>query len=113
MACTLFFFVITVDSAFAHSPVLWCYVEDGRVHVEAFFMGGAKIQNGKIYVVDKDGNKLLEGKTNEKGLFDFVSPVKDDITILLRIDSGHSADFTIKKQDFIDAEKEKQKGVSK
>ncbi len=98
--------LVTTTKARAHSPVLWCYVEDGMVHVEAFFMGGAKIQNGTIYVVDKNGKKLLEGKTNKEGLFQFKPPVKDDMTILLRLDAGHSAEFQLTKQDFIDAEKE-------
>jgi len=92
--------------ALAHSPVLWCYVENGKVHVEAFFSGGAKIQDAQIFVVDKDGKKLIEGRTSKEGLFEFDPPVKDDMTIVLRVDSGHSADFTITKQDFIDAEKE-------
>ena len=90
----------------AHSPVLWCYVENGRVYVEAFFMGGAKIQNGKIFVVDKNGKKLLEGKTDKNGLFNFKPPIQDEMTILLKVDSGHEADFTITRQDFLDAEKE-------
>ncbi|NPA94252.1 MAG: carboxypeptidase regulatory-like domain-containing protein [Thermodesulfobacteria bacterium] len=101
-------FLLTATKVMAHSPVLWCYVEDGLVHVEAFFMGGAKIQNGTIYVVDKNGNKLLEGKTDKNGLFEFKPPVKDDMTIVLRLDAGHSAEFELTKQDFIDAEKEQQ-----
>ncbi len=100
-------FLMICSEALAHSPVLWCYVENGRVYVEAFFMGGAKIQNGKIYVVDKDGNKLLEGKTNKEGLFNFKPPIKDDMTIILRVDAGHNAEFKLTKQDFLDAEKEK------
>ncbi len=101
-----FLFIVMCSEAFAHSPVLWCYVENGRVYVEAFFMGGAKIQNAKIYVVDKNGKKLLEGRTDKKGLFNFKPPIKDDMTILLRVDAGHNAEFKLTKQDFIDAEKE-------
>ncbi len=113
LLCSVVLSVFMMGSAYGHSPVLWCYVQDGQVHVEAFFMGGTKIQNAKIYVVDKNGNKLLEGKTNEKGLFHFTPPVKDDMTILLRIDSGHSAEFTITKQDFLDAEKEQERATPK
>ena len=93
-------------TALAHAPVLWCYVEGGKVHVEAFFSSGAKIQGGKIYVVDQSGKKLLEGTTDKQGNFEFTPPVKDDMTIVLRVDSGHTADFEITKQDFIDAEKD-------
>jgi hypothetical protein len=105
-AAALMLVISAAGSALAHAPVLWCYVEGGKVHVEAFFSGGAKIQDAQIFVVDKDGKKLLEGRTSKEGLFEFDPPVKDDLTIVLKVDSGHSADFTITKQDFIDAEKE-------
>ncbi len=90
-------------SAYAHAALLWCYVEKDRVYVEAFFMGGNKIQNGKIIVIDDGGKQLLEGVTNQEGLFDFVAPVRDDMTIILKIDSGHGSDFQLTRQDFLDA----------
>ncbi len=93
-------------TAFAHAPVLWCYVEGGKVHVEAFFSTGAKIQGGKIYVLDKNGKKILEGATDKEGNFEFTPPVKDDMTIVLKVDSGHTADFELTRQDFMDAEKD-------
>ncbi len=104
---TLLLFVSVAASAYAHSVVLWCYVENNRVNVEAFFGGGAKkVQNGKILVVDKNGKKLLEGVTDKKGLFSFDPPVQDDMTIVVEVDSGHQTTFDLTKQDFIDAAKE-------
>ncbi len=91
-------------SAYAHAALLWCYVEKDRVYVEAFFMGGNKIQNGKIVVVAHSGKQLLEGVTDKEGLFDFVAPVRDDMTIILKIDTGHGSDFQLTKQDFLDAQ---------
>jgi len=103
----LLLFLSVAASAYAHSVVLWCYVENNRVNVEGFFGGGAKkVQNGKILVVDKNGKKLLEGVTDKKGLFSFDPPVQDDMTIVLEVDSGHQATFDLTKQDFIDAAKE-------
>lgn len=90
-------------SAYAHAALLWCYVENDRVYVEAFFMGGNKIQKGKITVFDRSGKQLLEGVTNKEGLFDFVPPVQDDMMIVLKIDTGHGSDFQLTKQDFLDA----------
>ena len=90
-------------SAYAHAAVLWCYVENNRVYVEAFFMGGSKAQNTKIFVLDKEGNKVLEGVTDKEGKFDFAPPFQDDMTIVLKIDSGHGSDFQLTKQDFLDA----------
>ena len=86
--------------AFAHAAVLWAYVEKKHVYVEAFFMGGTEVKNGRIVVVDANGKKLLEGKTNEEGKFDFAPPILDDMTILLLIDQAHGSEFKIKKKDF-------------
>ncbi len=106
LAAGLVVLLFAASIAYAHATVLWCYVENDTVFVEAFFMGGNKVQNGKIFVVDKDGEKLLEGVTDKEGLFQFVSPVQDDLSIVLRIDSGHGADFKLLKQDFLDAAQE-------
>ena len=103
LCATGLLFLSIAASAYAHATVLWCYVENNRVYVEAFFMGGNKVQNGKIFVVDKDGKKLLEGTTDKQGLFNFEPPVQDDMTIVLKVDSGHGTDFKLTKQDFLDA----------
>ena len=110
LLATGFIVLAITASAYAHSAVLWCYVENDRVYVEAFFMGGNKIQNGKIVIVDNSGKKLLDGMTNTQGLFDFVPPVRDDMTIVLKLDAGHSAEFKLTKQDFLDAEKNSASG---
>ena len=86
--------------AFAHGAVLWAYVENDHVYVEAFFMGGKKVKEGRIVVVDATGKKLLEGKTDGEGKFDFAPPVHGDMTILLLLDQAHGSEFKIKKQDF-------------
>jgi hypothetical protein len=90
----------TSTVALAHAAVLWAYVENNHVYVEAFFVGGAKVKNGRIVVVDAKGKKLLEGKTDPEGKFDFAPPIFDDMTILLLLDKAHGSDFKIKKQDF-------------
>ena len=60
--CVVVILVAASTVAFAHAAVLWAYVENNHVYVEAFFMGGTKVKNGRIVVVDKEGKKLLEGK---------------------------------------------------
>jgi len=88
------------DMAYAHAASLWAYVEKDRVYVEAFFMGGAKVQHQRIVVVDAKGKKLLEGVTDTEGKFDFAPPIKDYMKILLLIDKAHGSDFEITKEDF-------------
>ena len=95
--------------AYAHATILWCYVEKGRVYVEGSFMGsGRKVQNGTVVVVNDKGEKILEGKTNEEGKFDFAPPYQGDMTILLKVDDSHDADFELTKQDFLDAAAEEE-----
>ena len=104
----LFLFCIS-SLAYAHATILWCYVEKGRVYVEGSFMGsGRKVQNGTVIVVNDKGEKILEGKTNEEGKFDFAPPYQGDMTILLKVDESHDADFELTKQDFLDAAAEEQ-----
>lgn len=100
---TCLLFLSTAAAAYAHATVLWCYVENNRVYVEAFFMGGGKAQNCKVLVLDKNGKKLLEGVTDKEGLWNFEPPMQDDMTIVVQVDSGHGADFKLTKQDFLDA----------
>ncbi len=93
-------------SVYAHSVLLWCYVENDRVYVEAFYSGSQVIKDGKITVVNSSGKKVFEGMTNEQGVLDFVPSVKEDMTIVLEVASGHTSEFKLNKQDFLDAEKE-------
>ncbi len=100
-------------SAYAHSVLLWCYVENDRVYVEAFYSGSQVIKDGKITVVNSSGKKVFEGVTNKQGLVDFVPPVKEDMTVLLEVAAGHTSEFKLNKQDFLDAEKESQQNSKK
>jgi nickel transport protein len=96
----LLLFFATAASVLAHAATLWAYVEKNHVYVEAFYVGGTKVQGGRIVVIDSDGKKLLEGKTDEEGKFDFAPPAKVDMKILLLVDQGHSAEFEVKAEDF-------------
>ena len=97
--------VLAVASmVYAHAATLWAYVENDRVYVEAFFVGGAKVQQQRIVVLDAAGKKLLEGQTNKEGKFDFTPPIKDYMKILLLIDKAHGSDFEITKEEFQQSE---------
>jgi len=91
----------------AHGTNLWCYVEKGRVYVEGSFMGsGRALQNGKVVVLNAKEEKILDGVTDKDGKFNFEPPYKGKMTILLKSDESHSADFDLTEQDFLDAEAE-------
>ena len=86
--------------AYAHSVVLWAYVEKGKVYVEAFTQDGSKIKDAKLVVVGKSGNSLIEGKTDAEGKFNFDPPVKDEMTIVMVVDDAHKAEFKLMAEDF-------------
>jgi hypothetical protein len=90
-------------SVHAHATNLWCYIEKGKVYVEGSFMGGKTVQKGKVIVVNEKGDKVLEGETDKDGKFSFTPPYQGKMTILLRVDQAHDADFELTEQDFKDA----------
>ncbi len=99
---------------YAHGTNLWCYIEKGQVYVEGSFMGsGRALQNGKVIVLNDKEEKILEGVTDKDGKFNFTPPYKGKITILLKSDESHSADFELTEQDFKDAEAEEKAAATK
>lgn len=98
----------------AHGTNLWCYVEKGRVYVEGSFMGSGRVlQKGKVIVLNDKEEKILEGETDKEGKFNFEPPYKGKMTILLKSDESHSADFELTAQDFLDAEAEEKAAATK
>ena len=89
-------------TAFAHAVILWAYVEEGKVYVEAFTQDGTKIKNAKLVVVDATGKRLLEGNTDAEGKFSFDVHEKNEMTIVLVIDDAHKAQFKLDAEDFIE-----------
>ncbi len=96
-ALFLFFFICVAS---AHAVILWAYVENGEVHVEAFTPKGTIIKDAELVVIDKTGKTLLKGRTDADGKFQFVPPVKDEMTIVMVIDDAHKTDFKLTPEDF-------------
>jgi len=98
---TLFLFCAT--SGWAHKVNVFAYVEGDLIVVEGYFSGNVKAQNSVVEVLDSDGKKILEGKTDEKGICRFnladLPPLKGDIKIVLEGGMGHKADFTLSAPD--------------
>jgi hypothetical protein len=87
----------------AHAINLWCYVENNRVYVEGFFMGGQKTKHAQVIVVNAQGEKILTGTTDEEGKFDFEPPYQGNMTVFLQVDEGHQVDFELTEEDFLEA----------
>lgn len=85
--------------AWAHKVNVFAYSEGGTIFTESYFPDGRKVQGGKIEVYDSAGKKLLEGTTDDKGVFDFPTPKKDDLKIVLIATMGHKNFFLLKAEE--------------
>ncbi len=93
----LFLIIMVVNiPVFAHKVNIFAYVEGDRIYTESYFNDGKKCIDSKIEVFDKQGDKLLEGLTDEEGEFSFeVSPEDGDLKIVLTAGMGHRAEYSI------------------
>jgi nickel transport protein len=97
--CAVFWLVFCSAQAWAHKVTIFAWVEGDTVHTQSKFSGGKRAQDSTVVVYDKEGNLLLEGKTNEKGEFSFKVPKKTDLKIVLKAAMGHAAEWTIPAEE--------------
>jgi nickel transport protein len=102
----LCFSVVIFLTLFSWSPALWAHsvsvyawVEGDMVFTESSFASGSRAAHSQIAVFDEGGNRLLTGKTDDKGMFSFKLPKKEDLRIVLRTPEGHGAEFHLEVED--------------
>jgi nickel transport protein len=81
--------------ASAHKVNVFAWVEGDTVHVEGYFAGNKKAQDSLVEVFDSTGEKLLDGRTDQRGEFSFKIPKTTDLKIVLTASMGHKNDFVI------------------
>ncbi len=91
--------VLCVTPAWAHKVMIFGWVGGDTVYTESKFSGGKKAKNCTVVVYDKEGNQLLEGKTDEQGEFSFKVPKKTDLKIVLKASMGHMAEWVIPAEE--------------
>jgi nickel transport protein len=91
--------MVLSTEAEAHRVYLYAWVEGDTVFTESYFGSKRKVQDGRIEVFDRDGNKLLFGQTNESGEFNFPVPKKTDLTIVVEAGMGHRGEYVLKAQE--------------
>ena len=89
--------------ALAHKVMIFAWVEGDTVFTESKFSGGKKVMNAPLVIFDKDGKKLLEGKTDNKGEFSFKIPKVTDLKIVLNATMGHKAEWTVPETEIREA----------
>lgn len=91
--------------SWAHKVNVFAYVDGDSIQVEAYFTRSQKVRFGKLTITDlATGEKLLEGTTNEQGLFRFQPDqtfVKrgNAMNILLNAGEGHQSNWEIAPEE--------------
>ena len=84
-------------TALAHKVNIFAYVEAGKIYTESYFPDGRPVEGGKVLVYDSKDKLLLEGVTDNAGLFNFDIPKVDDLNIVIEATMGHKNSFTLKR----------------
>ena len=100
---TAFILIGSLVPALAHKVMIFAWVEEDTVFTESKFSGGKKAINAPVVIFDKDGKKLLEGKTDNKGEFSFKIPKVTDLRIVLNAAMGHKAEWTVTESEIREA----------
>lgn len=95
----VFFCLCAAGPVLAHKVNVFAYVEGTTVFTESYFPDGKAVASGLIEVFDKKNTKLLEGKTNDKGLFNFPLLKKEELSIVIDAGMGHKNSFLLKASD--------------
>lgn len=89
--------------ALAHKINLFASAESGRVDTESYFVDGRPVKQSRVLVYDSSGALLLEGRTDDAGLFSFAIPKVDTLKIEIREILGHRNTYTLKQDEIAEA----------
>lgn len=90
--------------AFAHKVTIFAWVEGDTIYTQSKFSGGKKAKGSLVTVFDMQGNRLLEGTTDEKGEFSFKIPKKTGLKVVLKASMGHMAEWKIPVEEMVAAQ---------
>jgi nickel transport protein len=95
--------VFLAPESWAHKANVFAYVEGDRIVAEGYFSGKAKAIECAIEILNADGNKIHEGKTDANGVYAVkiadLPRMSGDLKIVLRTGDGHKAEYTLKGDD--------------
>lgn len=95
LACLL----LTAGHAGAHRVNIFAYVDGADIVTECGFSRSARVRQGLVEVFDAvTGTKILEGRTDENGIFRFAAPAADirgghGLRIHINAGEGHQNDW--------------------
>jgi len=103
VACLTALAMLWPVRADAHKLMAYANIEDGRIHVYSYFARGNKPRGAKVTVYGKEGNVLLETKTDEKGKAIFAPPANENLRIVINSGDAHMREITVEKTRFFSA----------
>jgi nickel transport protein len=86
-------FISIPKETFAHKVSIFAYLEGDTVFTESYFADGKGVKNGRIEVYSDNGDKLMEGITDESGNFNFKLPACQSLKIVLHASMGHRSEY--------------------
>ena len=104
MLAALIIMFFGAGTALAHKVNLFAYVDGGKIYTESYFADGRPVKNGKVLVYDSREKLLLEGATDQEGLYSFEIPKIDDLNIVIDAAMGHRNSFKLKKVEVEDGQ---------
>ncbi len=90
--------------AFAHKVTIFAWVEGDTIYTQSKFSKGKKAKGALVTVFDMEGNRLLEGTTDEKGEYSFKIPKKTGLKLVLKASIGHMAEWKIPLEEITAAQ---------
>lgn len=103
IAAAAFFLLLTASAALAHKVFVFAWTEGDQVMVEAYFSKSRKAAESLVEVFNSQGQKLVEGKTDENGLFSFIPPEKTDLRIVVEASMGHKNEYLLTADELPDS----------
>jgi len=100
----MLWFYFSPASVSAHKVTIFAWVEGDIIHTQSKFSGGKRVKNAPVLVYDSKDVLLLEGKTDENGMFSFKIPKKTALKIVLKAAMGHMAVWKLRDEEFGRAE---------
>ncbi len=91
-------------SVAAHKVTIFAWVDGDTVYTQSKFSGGKRVKNASVFVYGPKDVLLLEGKTNENGMFFFKIPKKTSLKIVLKASMGHLAVWKLRAEELGEAE---------
>lgn len=103
----LLLMLLLAGAAHGHRVNIFAWLEGGQVVVQCGFSSKTPVRQGEITVFAHAGNQpLLEGRTDDAGMFRFATPTEaktHGLRIRVRAGEGHQNQWIMEAGEFADA----------